>query len=309
MQRVLQALCMLVVGFGLCHAMSSIANAADSQPSAKATDLGLLFDQLDTQHKGVLSASQIPEEKRSLFERLLRLAGKPVDGELTRAEFVAQLKSITEPPPSVLSESGNQGGSSGKSASNNSDQTGKKPESNGQRPQIDPAKLFDRWDTDHKGKLTANDVPQRAQQLFKRLLKISGKPASGALTKAQFVDAADKFLARRAGSNGAGTNSPPSGQNRPGANLGQNFDVDKLVARIMQRSTRSDGQLTKGELPERLQNHFDKIDQNRDGLVSEAELRAWLNKVKQRQAAKNGTSASNPQSNGSSSQNTGSTAP
>jgi hypothetical protein len=152
-------------------------------------------------------------------------------------------------------------------------------------------------------------VPQRAQQLFKRLLKISGKPANGALTKAQFVDAADKFLARRAGSNGEGTNSPSSAQNNPGANPGQNFDVDQLVARIMQRSTRSDGQLTKSELPERMQNHFDKIDQNHDGLVSEAELRAWLNKVKQRQAAKNGNSVNGPQSNSGSPQNTGSAAP
>ena len=55
----------------------------------------------------------------------------------------------------------------------------------------------------------------------------------------------------------------------------------------MKLSTRPDGKLTKSDLPERMQSRFDKIDSNQDGLVDEAELRAWLTKVKRQLAAAN----------------------
>ena len=60
------------------------------------------------------------------------------------------------------------------------------------------------------------------------------------------------------------------------------MDIDKLVARIMQRSKRSDGKLTKDDLPERLQGRFEKIDANSDGFIDASELREWLTKVKRR---------------------------
>ena len=53
----------------------------------------------------------------------------------------------------------------------------------------------------------------------------------------------------------------------------------------MKRSSRPDGKLTKSDLPERMQDRFDKIDTNQDGFVDEAELRTWLTKVKRQLAA------------------------
>src|ERR1700676_1053437 len=70
------------------------ASAADAKPAGN--DAAALFDRLDTNHDGQLTADEIPAEKAGLFTRLLRLAGKPADGKLSRDEFVAQFKAVGE---------------------------------------------------------------------------------------------------------------------------------------------------------------------------------------------------------------------
>ena len=60
---------------------------------------GRLFDKLDANHDGQLTADEIPTAKRGLFERLLRLAGKTPDGRLSRDEFITQLKTLAPAQP------------------------------------------------------------------------------------------------------------------------------------------------------------------------------------------------------------------
>ena len=100
MRAVMRAFAVFAIGWGWCAGafVQAAETQATPQEASKATDPGLLFDRLDTSHAGSPSADKILADKRGLFERLLRLAGKSADGQLTRAEFVAQLKSITEPP-------------------------------------------------------------------------------------------------------------------------------------------------------------------------------------------------------------------
>ncbi len=118
MRRVVLGFGVLAVACGLWLASATSLFAADKAP-AGVMDPGALFDKLDADHSGVLTADKIPADKRSLFERLLRLAGKPADGQLNRTEFVAQLKSITEPPASGIgaaSSAGSGGSTSSKTA-------------------------------------------------------------------------------------------------------------------------------------------------------------------------------------------------
>jgi Ca2+-binding EF-hand superfamily protein len=290
MRRVLQALGVLAIGFGFCQARSFPARAAGPQnapqEATKAVDPGVLFDRLDTNHAGVLSADKIPADKRSLFERLLRLAGKPADGQLTRAEFVAQLKSITELPANGVaasSGSGSGGSTSNSAAGAATAKSAETPAANNGKKLPDPKKAFDRWDKNHTGKLTIGDIPEERQKFFKRLLREAGKPEGGSLTKDEFVKAFEAVLAKRQGAPAGKTAT--AGNKKPSANAGQEFDVDKLVARLMKLSSRADGKLTKGDLPERLQSRFDKIDANQDGLVDETELREWLTEAKRQLAA------------------------
>ncbi len=217
-----------------------------------------------------------------------RLAGKPADGQLTRDEFTAQLKSVTEQSPSVGSA-----GSNGSDSSANSPGTTRPKRSIGE---TDPAALFDRWDTKHTGKITVADVPEKSQRFFKYFLLLDGKPADGSLNKQEFIAAAHAFFAKRglglaakpAATDSTPNSTSPSASNASGANgkprqtQNNGFDVDTLVERLMKRSSRPDGKLTKNDLPPRMQARFDKIDTNQDGLISEGELRTWLNKVKRR---------------------------
>ena len=203
---------------------------------------------------------------------------------MNRAEFVAQLKSITEPPANGIGAASNAG--SGGSTSS-------KPAGADAKKQPDPAKVFDRFDKNHTGTLTISDVPEARQKLFKRLLKIAGKPEGSSLTKDEFVKAFEEVLAKRAGAPAAKP-AAGAGKNAASANPGERFDVDSLVGRLMKLSSRPDGKLTKSDLPERMQARFEKIDTNQDGLVDETELRSWLTKVKRQLAAARALSGAQP---------------
>ena len=64
--------------------VSAVANAADGSKAE-------LYDRLDVNHDGQLTADEVPQEHRVLFDRLLRRADRNADGKLSREEFVQGL--------------------------------------------------------------------------------------------------------------------------------------------------------------------------------------------------------------------------
>jgi collagen type III alpha len=303
-----------LVGMAIVAVFAGVGDrlfAADSQPAAPgakaenakkgadSTPLNIedpraLFDQLDVNHDGKLTADEIPAEKKRLFERLLRLAGKSADGHLTRDEFVGLLKGTPQdqPEPDTKPANGTKPGSATpaptpkKPATTTTAKPAGKKNKQFEQLKANPGKVFDRLDKNGTGKLAADDVPDRLQKLFKRLLKQAGKPEDGTLTRDEFIAAVEKIVAKQeakavktpANSSDSNSGAAPAS---PGAASG-GVDVNKLVARIMERSKRADGKLTKDDLPERLQARFEKIDANSDGVVDAGELRDWLTKVKRR---------------------------
>ncbi|HEV2969612.1 MAG TPA: hypothetical protein VGY55_06455 [Pirellulales bacterium] len=273
----------------LCFALLVVAgrtvSAADSKPSP-ADDAAALFDRLDANHDGQLTADEIPAEKKHLFERLLRLAGKPADGKLSRDEFIAQLKSVGEDHPASPAATG-----AGTAEKPN---PAAPPAGNGFIP--DPEKIFDRLDTKHKGKITADDIPE-GRPLLKRVFAEASKSTGGESTKDEFVTAFKALLAKRGAAGNppgfgvvkpaADTKLTPGSDAKPGSAPGAKSpagppDGEPIIKRLLGMSKRADGKLTKDDLPERLRGRFEKIDANHDGLIDETELRDWFAQVKRR---------------------------
>jgi len=53
-----------------------------------------------------------------------------------------------------------------------------------------------------------------------------------------------------------------------------NFDPEKIFARVKEADANQDGKLSKDEIPERMQAHFDKIDADGSGDLDPVEIRA-----------------------------------
>jgi Ca2+-binding EF-hand superfamily protein len=265
--------------FGCCCLASlliagQITRAAGPQPAAQS-DSGALFDRLDVNRDGQLTADEIPAEKKGLFERLLRLAGKPADGKLTRDEFVAQLSAASDDHSNGNSKSG---GPTPPAAKTPADKPLAGPL--GQLPPLDPERIFDRLDTKHTGKLSAADIPE-GRPLIKRLVAEAEKANGGPVTKEQFVKVFKELAAKRAA--GEAATGKPAGDGKPP--VIPPGGGDRLIKRLLNLSKQSDGKLTKDDLPERLRGRFDKIDTNHDGVIDEAELRDWIKKAEARLSA------------------------
>lgn len=296
------------LGLALVSLSTSRAPADDAKPANDAgKDTAALFDQLDANHDGQLTSDEIPAEKKRLFERLLRRVGKPADGKLSRDEFVAQLKASDSSSGPALGPAP----STEKPTKPAADSPNPKPGPNtpnlagpANRPQVDPERMFNRLAKD--GKISLDDVPEPRRPLLRRVFAEAGKPDGGALTKDEFVKAFKAVLAKRPATAGLGPRVRPAGDSKPSdvksTDAKSNGDTKpsgeakpaeakpaekpadaprpgnpaQRLKRLLAMSKRSDGKLTKEDLPERIRDRFDKIDANHDGLVDEQELKDWI---------------------------------
>ncbi len=145
-------------------ALCALRVAADDNPGK---DSGALFEQLDTNKDGVLTSDEIPQDKKGLFDRLVRVADKDGDGKLSGEEFAAGLERKPARP----------------------DAAGPRPNRPEGREGRPPERIFKRLDTNGDGKVTLSEVPEERRPMFERLLKRAKKEASDGLTRDEFVAA------------------------------------------------------------------------------------------------------------------------
>lgn len=193
------------------------AKPADSDPAA-------MFGQLDTNKDGQLSADEVSEEKKRLFERLVRVADKNGDGKLSSEEFVAGLKPAGKPaaPPSPGDD-------------------------DKERPGAD--KLFKRFDANHDGKLTADEVPEKRREMVKAWINRGDKNSDGALTEeelAQVLERGKKLADAKKG----------EGKRPEGADMARQF--------FRRLDKNGDGKVTLDELPEERRERFSKLIERAD---------------------------------------------
>ncbi|MFO0901483.1 MAG: EF-hand domain-containing protein [Pirellulales bacterium] len=104
-----------------------------------------LFERLDADKDGQVAADEVDDERRRLFERLLRNGDKNRDGKLSKDEFAAAL----QPQPVEAAPAGG------------------RPDGAANLPA--PREIFARFDKNGDGKLSKEEAPERMRENFDRI--------------------------------------------------------------------------------------------------------------------------------------------
>jgi Ca2+-binding EF-hand superfamily protein len=241
---------------------AAVSSAADT-PSAGNAEL---FNRLDTDHNGVLSADEISPENRPLFERLLRVGDVNHDKSLSRDEFLAAL--VPSRPEKPIET--------------------KQPDT---LPHADALRyLLLSMDTNRDAVIEPKEVPPAFKPAFEAMLNrfdankngrldryelTRGGPAlaqiAGRYVERQGIDVKPKLakLEKQQGSDANRFDALPM----PFADL---RDPKKARQLFAQFDENGDGQIEKKELPPPLQKPLERFmrmaDRNDDGKLSQQEF-------------------------------------
>jgi Ca2+-binding EF-hand superfamily protein len=231
-----------------------------------------LFAELDADKDGQVASDEIPEAKKSLFERLVRRGDKNADGKLAAEEFAAGLAEGA---------------------------AGEKPARGEGRPGAGggPARFFARLDSNADGKIVADEVPEPGRERFAKLVSRADKDGDGAVSREEFLaagppdgprprtaEAAAPAESKPAAAPEAAKPAAPAneakkakkpkkpGKAKPAEGAAK---AEKLFQRL---DANGDGKLTGDEAPEERQKMIARLvergDANADGGLSLEEFRA-----------------------------------
>jgi Ca2+-binding EF-hand superfamily protein len=281
----------LACTFSLRAADDKKENPLDETQAERAA----LFSKLDANHDGQITADEVPEEQRRLFERLLRRADRNGDGKLSREEFLAGMKEMEEHP-----------GQPGDNANGAPRPEGSSPIDH--RPADRPGAagvgrgfgfggagggplmgmaIFHALDTNGDGKLDAKEIAA-APEALKKLANSNGEITREDLMKSMPGVAAGGFGGGFGAGGFGGGLAGSAGQGEPNS--------EAVMKRVIQTFDKNgDGKLQKDELPPKLQERFDELDTNHDGALDEAELKAILPRLMRRMEEERGKNGSRPE--------------
>lgn len=140
-----------------------------------------LFERLDKNKDGQLTADEVSEEHKALFERLLRNADKNSDSKLSKEEFAAGQTKKEEPRSTFGSGSGGPGPG-----------------------MMRPGEMLSRLDKDKDGKLSKEEVPERMRENFSKM-----DQNGDGFVEPKELEAAMRTMMQRGG---GGAGGPPNPQ-------------------------------------------------------------------------------------------------
>lgn len=267
--------------------LAVFGNHAMIQGQDGSQDSEAIFKRLDKNSDGKLTASEVPEDQKRFFDRLVRLGDKNSDGELTAEEFAQANKPEERPNVPLGSAGGDQGRGDARARFEMLDRNrdGKVtldevPEQFRDRvkplfdrigkqemtledflragPRPEPGEMFKRLDANSDGKLTKDELPPEARERFGNLFDRLGKTE---VTRDEFQQA----MARLA--EGGRPGAP--GEGRPMGN------PDEMFGRL---DTNGDGKVSAAEAPERMRPLVEDVlrraGKEKDGALTKEEFTA-----------------------------------
>ena len=199
---------------------------------------GQLFERLDKNGDGVITADEIPEERRAFFDKLLQRLDKNGDGKISRDEL-AQARGARR--------------------------DGQRPRRGEGRPGR-PGRGTDRPKRPGRG----GDRPGRGGMMRHPLLLLLDANRDGKVTQEEMLAAFKKLDRNGDGVITASELPTPRFAGRGGRP--RQFNPEMIVQRLMRMDKNGDGKLTKDEVPERMQRMIERADANGDGAVDKQEL-------------------------------------
>lgn len=227
----------------ICVVLSLVqpAWAADDNPPV-APKPEQIFKELDKDSDGQLTSDEVGEDRQRFFERLVRIGDQNDDGQLSIVEFQKASRPDDRPV---------------EAARGNVERGG------GDRSDFD--ERFKLLDSNCDGKITREEVPERAKPFLNPLFDRLGKDE---MTKEEFLKARGQL-----GNQGRG---PGAENGIPGGGTPEEF--------FTRLDTNSDGKLTLDEAPDRGRPFVERLlngsDKGKDGSVSKEEFLAAMSRLK-----------------------------
>jgi Ca2+-binding EF-hand superfamily protein len=132
------------------------------------------------------------------------------------------------------------------------------------------AKIFDRVDTNHDGKLDKGEIERLHQMMRQRFGENNNKKPEP-------------------------TPNKPANKNSPNNNPNNNPQIDRVVEKLLeQMDANKDGKISKAEAKGKLAEFFDQLDTNKDGYLDKEELRRAAARFVANQGGKGGPGGPGP---------------
>lgn len=237
-----------------------------------------MFQRLDANKDKVLTADELPEQRKPFFSRMIKRLGKNESEGLTQDEFVNTMKKQMS-----MRQAGQKGkgkpGFDGKKKGSGAEQAGVQGKGKGRAGFRPPQpKLFTQLDTNNDRKVSREELA-KIVEMFDKLdenkdgeLDVAELIGPPPMRGPRMADAGKPRMKKPNGPNADKKSKKGEAVNKREAQIKKGKGRNLVDNVFKKQDSDGDGNISKSEAQNRLAKRFDKIDTNNDGQIDRAEL-------------------------------------